>query len=78
MILNSKAGTDCRNFLVVWRNLMMGKFVGLMTMAGGALVAAAPAYAGTPVAPAPMVAAGIPALLAIGAGYLMARKRRGG
>jgi len=55
---------------------MMKKLLGLSLAAGGAFVYAAPALAGTVVAPAPIVAAGIPALIAIGAGYLVARKRR--
>lgn len=54
----------------------MRKLFGSMMVLGGTFVAASPAFAGFTAAPAPIVAAGIPALLAIGAGYLIARKRR--
>lgn len=54
----------------------MKKLVGLLLVAGGAIASATPAFAGLSSGPAPVVAAGIPALVAMGAGYLLARKRR--
>ena len=56
--------------------IIMQKFLGTLLVIGGAIVAATPAFAGTSFAPAPIIAAGIPALVAIGTGYLLARKRR--
>ena len=53
----------------------MKKLIGYVLIAGGA-ASATPALAGMFVAPAPVVAAGIPALVAIGVGYVIARKRR--
>ena len=55
----------------------MKRPLGYALIVGGAAFST-PALAGVPSAPAPVVAAGIPALVAIGAGYLIARKRRNG
>ena len=55
----------------------MRKMVGFLLIASGAVLGSTAAIAGVPVAPAPLALAGIPALLAIGAGYVIARKRRG-
>ena len=54
----------------------MKKLLGSLLVAGGAFAYATPAFAGLPSAPAPILAAGVPALIAIGAGYLIARRRR--
>lgn len=43
--------------------------------AGAALVAAEPAWAGTPI-PGPVLGAGLPALAAIAGGYWLIRRRR--
>jgi hypothetical protein len=51
--------------------------IGRLLMLGGTLAAASPALAGA-AAPVPVLAAGIPALLAVAGGYMIARKRRGG
>ena len=53
----------------------MNKLMGYSIVVSGAL-ASTPAFAGAAVSPAPIIAAGIPGLLAVGAGYLIARKRR--
>lgn len=50
------------------------RFAGLATFT---LLAATPALAGAPATPAPLLAAGIPALAAFGAGYWALRRRRG-
>jgi hypothetical protein len=42
------------------------------------LLAATPAFAGVPATPAPLLAAGVPALAAFGAGYWALRRWRRG
>lgn len=55
----------------------MRKVLGGLVAVSGSFLAGAPAIAGLAGSPAPIVAAGIPALVAIGAGYLIARRKRG-
>ena len=52
----------------------------LFVLSFAAIVAAEPALAGciTPAVPAPLLGAGIPALIAFGTGYWAIRKRRKG